>query len=89
MPYQIFYHPEVKEDIAKLPRNIQERIRHSIEERLLKDPVAYGDPLKRTLKGYRKLRVGDYRVIYSVGKDRTFLTAENSFPTQQDYCKYD
>ncbi|MEW6096323.1 MAG: type II toxin-antitoxin system RelE/ParE family toxin, partial [bacterium] len=40
------------------------RIRKAIEQRLATDPVKYGEPLRRSLQGYRKLRVGDYRVIY-------------------------
>ena len=26
----------------------------------------YGEPLRKTLKGYWKLRVGDYRVVFKV-----------------------
>ena len=62
----ILYHPEVKDDIAPLPRNIKTRIQKAIEERLLVDPARYGEPLRRTLRGYRKMRVGDYRIICRV-----------------------
>ncbi len=41
----------------------------AIEERLLKEPLKYGQPLKRSLRGYRKLRVGDYRIIFRVDKN--------------------
>ena len=33
---------------------------------LLHNLGLYGQPLRRGLKGYRKLRVGDYRIIYRV-----------------------
>ena len=33
---------------------------------VLNDPVRYGEPLRRSLRGYRKLRVGDYRIIYKI-----------------------
>ena len=70
MPYRLFYHPDIKkEDLPEIPRNIQERIRKAIEKRLLIDPGKYGEPLKRGLHGYRKLRVGDYRIIYKVDKE--------------------
>lgn len=70
MSYRLFYHPDIKkEDLPEIPRNIQERIRKAIEERLLVDPEKYGEPLKRGLRGYRKLRVRDYRVIYKVDKE--------------------
>ena len=73
MNYQLVYHPEVKEDIKEFPRNIKERISTAIEKRLQVDPVYYGDPLRRSLKGFRKLRVGDYRVIYYIGGKTVFI----------------
>jgi mRNA interferase RelE/StbE len=67
MVYKLFYHPEIqKEDLPKIPRNLKEIIRRAIEGRLVKDPFAYGEPLRQSLKGHRKLRVGDYRIIYKV-----------------------
>ncbi len=71
MPYQLIYHPEVKEDLSKIPMNIKERIRKAIETRLMTEPLHFGDPLRKSLQGYRKLRVGDYRVIYKIlGNDQ-------------------
>ena len=32
------------------------------------DPVLYGKPLRKTLKGYFKLRISDYRLVYTVKK---------------------
>ena len=29
-------------------------------------PEKYSEPLRRTLKGYRKLRVGDYRIVLKI-----------------------
>ena len=42
--------------------------RKAIEQRLTTSPHEYGQPLRKTLKGYWKLRVGDYRVVYRVEK---------------------
>lgn len=67
MPYQLVYHPDILAvDLPAINRNIQERIQNAIEQRLVSDPLRYGEPLRRKLKGYRKLRVGDYRVIYEI-----------------------
>ena len=66
MKYELLYHPEVKDDIRNIPANIRTRIRKAIETRLQSDPVLYGQPLRQSLKGHRKLRVGDWRVIYRV-----------------------
>ncbi|MDP3730416.1 MAG: type II toxin-antitoxin system RelE/ParE family toxin [Candidatus Omnitrophota bacterium] len=67
MQYKLIYHPDVlKEDLRDIPANIKSRISKAIETRLLRDPVMFGQPLRQSLKGYRKLRVGDWRVIYRV-----------------------
>ncbi len=74
MAYRIFYHPDVrKEDLPSIPSNIKERIKRAIEERLQKEPLKYGQSLKRTLRGYRKLRVGDYRIIFRVDKNAVIV----------------
>jgi mRNA interferase RelE/StbE len=70
MPFEVVYHPEIKtKDLPGVPKNIQGRIRKAIEDRLLENPVSAGKPLRQSLKGHRKMRVGDYRVIYRVDED--------------------
>jgi len=70
VPYRLRYHPDVREkDLPKLNRTIQRRIRMAIEQRLLTAPEKYSEPLRRTLKGYRKLRVGDYRIVLKLEAD--------------------
>ena len=65
--FSVIYHPEVKSrDIPKLNGDIRQRIRKAIESRLMVAPQEYGEPLRKTLKGYWKLRVGDYRVVFRV-----------------------
>ena len=67
MEYELLYHPDVlTEDLRGVPANIKSRIRKVIEGRLLRDPVSAGRPLRQSLKGHRKLRVGDWRVIYRI-----------------------
>lgn len=69
MTYRLLYHPLVAEDIEGWPENIKERIWTAIESRLLPDPVRAGRPLRQSLAGHRKMRVGDFRVIYRVQGD--------------------
>lgn len=69
MNYRILYHPEIQRDIAGLPRNMKDRIRKAIEQRLLADPLRFGTPLRRSLHGYRKLRAGDYRIIFKIDNE--------------------
>ena len=67
MSYEVFYHELVKkEDLPKLGAKIKDRIRKAIETRLMTSPDVYGKPLRRSLRGYRKLRVGDYRIIFKI-----------------------
>ncbi len=71
--YTILYHPEIQKDIAPFPRDIKARIHKAIEQKLLRDPLKFGEPLKRSLRGYRKMRVGDYRVIYRIESNEIFV----------------
>ncbi len=67
MPYTVKYHPDVKNvDLSSINLKIRERIRRAIESRLMIAPQEYGLPLKKNLRGYWKLRVGDYRVVFKV-----------------------
>ena len=67
MPFTLVYHPRVaEEDVPSLPLNLHHRIARAIETRLGEAPEQHGAPLKGTLKGYWKLRVGDYRVVYRI-----------------------
>ena len=63
----IKYHPKVKsEDIPRLSSNSAVRIENTIRNRLMINPIKYGFYLRGTLSVYRKLRVGDWRIIYKI-----------------------
>ena len=67
MPFEIRYHPAVKDvDLPLIDAKMQKRIKTAIETRLLTAPHQYGEPLRKTLKGYWKLRVGDYRIVFKI-----------------------
>ena len=74
MPYRVLYHPLVKQkDIPKLNATIKNRIKTAIENRLLTEPEKYSIPLRKTLKGYRKLRVGDYRIVLRIVENTIYI----------------
>ena len=74
MAYKLKYHPEVKRsDLPKIDVKNRDMIKRAIEDRLATQPEAYGKPLQRTLKGYWKLRVGDYRVVFKVSENSVFI----------------
>lgn len=74
MPYNLVYHPDVQsKDIPVISRNLRERIARAIKARLTTEPERYGEPLRRTLRGYWKLRVGDYRVVFKVVTNEVWI----------------
>jgi len=67
LPFELKYHPDVKAvDIPLIDLRTKKRIKKAIETRLITAPHQYGEPLRKTLKGYWKLRVGDYRVVFKI-----------------------
>jgi len=67
VPFELRYHPEVRDaDIPAINAKLRDRIKKAIETRPAAAPHQYGEPLRKTLKGYWKLRVGDCRVVYKI-----------------------
>ena len=67
--FDIFYHGAVvQDDIPKLPSFWKAKIKTAIENKLTERPELFGKPLRASLRGYRKLRVGDYRVVFRIEK---------------------
>lgn len=67
MTYEVEYLASVvRDDIPALPKAMKERIRREIEGKLAKRPIEFGKPLRYSLKGGRRLRVGDCRVVYVI-----------------------
>ena len=64
---EVKYHPLVlSKDLPKIDSSNKTRIKTAIKEKLLISPELFGKPLRKTLKGNRKLRVGDYRIIFKI-----------------------
>jgi mRNA interferase RelE/StbE len=76
MSFDVTYHQDVKDvDLPKINKDVKLRIKKAIEERLMSDPLKYGKPLRKSLKGYWKLRVGDYRVVYKIEESNIIVLA--------------
>ena len=74
MSFSVIYHPDVKgRDIPKINGDVRVRIKKAIETRLMVAPQEYGEPLRKTLKGYWKLRVGDYRIVFKIDGDEILI----------------
>ena len=67
MSYRIEYlESVVREDIPRLSKDVRNRIRRAIEQKLASHPVEFGKPLRYSLKGARRLRVEDWSVVYTI-----------------------
>jgi len=74
LPFEVKYHPDVKSiDLPLINTKIKIRIKSAIEARLMTAPHQYGGPLRKTLKGYWKLRVGDYRVVFKIVENEVWI----------------
>lgn len=63
----------LKKDFKKIDKADQLRIINTIRKKLTSNPQEFGKPLKGELKGYWKLRIGEYRVIYEIEKDKIIV----------------
>ena len=74
MSFELKYHPDVRAvDIPLINSKLRRRIKKAIETRLIIAPHQYGEPLRKTLKGYWKLRVGDYRVVFKIVESEVWI----------------
>ena len=77
MTYKIEYLVSViEEDIPRISRADRDRLRRAVEDKLTRDPVVFGKPLQYSLKGCRRLRVGDYRIIFQIDDNKTVVGRE-------------
>lgn len=71
--FKIVYRDIVLHDFEGLDPKTRKLIKYAIEAELVLDPHVVGLPLKRSLKGYWKLRVGEYRIIYRIVGRKIFV----------------
>ncbi len=65
--YHVLYLEEViRKHIPGLSSSTRTLVKRAIEERLVIDPIGFGKPLRYSLKGHRRLRVSDYRIVYRI-----------------------
>lgn len=74
--FTVRYHYSVLEhDVAKLSHDWLTIIRKTIETKLVAHPNIFGKPLRHSLAGCRKLRVGDYRIVFTIENDEVTVWA--------------
>lgn len=64
MSYEIIYHELVAEDLKGMPKETVLRVMRDINRKLSVSPETFGKRLRGELKGYLRIRVGEYRIVY-------------------------
>ena len=72
MTWPVIYHPDVAEDLESVGPSAARRIMRAIDSKLATAPTEFGAPLTGNLGNFRKLRIGDYRVVYQV-REKTVI----------------
>lgn len=67
MSYSIRIKKSAVEELARIPSNDRVRVIRAIDH--LKDHPHSGGSLKGEYRGIRRIRVGDYRVLYEVSDE--------------------
>lgn len=73
MTWPILYHHDIEEDLDSIGVTAARRIVKAIDEKLTSQPLRFGAPLSGGLADFRKLRVGDYRVVYQVIENKVMV----------------
>lgn len=71
MAWQVKFSETARRQLTKLGKQPQRDILKYLKKRIETDeaPQRYGDPLRRSLSGLWKYRVGDYRLICEVQQE--------------------
>ncbi|MDO8648273.1 MAG: type II toxin-antitoxin system RelE/ParE family toxin [Candidatus Peregrinibacteria bacterium] len=59
--------------VSGFPKTDLRKVKRSIEQKLTGEPDLFGKPLRRSLRGYWSLRVGNYRVIYRIRESEVLI----------------
>jgi mRNA interferase RelE/StbE len=74
--YKIRYLKSVlKKDIPALSKSVAKNIKSVIETRVMVNPIEFGKPLQYNMKGYRRLRVASYRIVYKLDGELITIAA--------------
>lgn len=71
--YKLKFHNLTDKDWLSIPKNDIGRIKKVIQKKLKIAPEKFGKPLRKDLKGYYRLRIDPYRVIYRIKKDEVLV----------------
>ncbi len=75
MTWSVLFDDRARRELRKLSDETQRTILRYLRERIAasEDPRQFGKPLRRTLAGLWRYRVGDYRLICRLEDDRLIV----------------
>ena len=68
MVYELAFHPEAAKELKRLEANVRQRVLNKVQWLLEHIEDVQHKPLTAQWEGTYRLRVGDYRVIYSIDR---------------------
>ena len=85
MPYAVNFLPEVYDDLKSLGNVQANRVLKIIDERIRNgEPEKTGNPLRNELKGLRRIRTGDTRIVYKIVEDKIEILVIAVGPRRND-----
>lgn len=72
MAYKIRFKSSVEKDLRRIDKGNVRKILDKIDSELVKEPTP-GKTLSGKFKGLFRLRIGNYRVIYTISKDTVLI----------------
>jgi mRNA interferase RelE/StbE len=80
MSWTVIYHRDFESDLKRVGPAVARRIMRAIDTKLTRDPLRFGSPLSGNPADFRKLRMGDYRIVYQVVEEKVtvFVLAAGS-----------
>lgn len=73
-PYALEFDTEATAELADLPKEIARRIRDKIDRLAQNADILPHESMVGQWKGYQRIKVGDYRVIYAFDKEIRLIT---------------
>lgn len=75
MVWIIEFDGKAKKELKKLPKDARKEIIFFLENKIIdsKNPNLYAKPLVNSKSGLWKLRIGKYRVIYNLEKEKLII----------------
>lgn len=88
MPWQVKLSAKAEKYYKKLDKKMRNRVRQALEElSTFENPIEHQDvkPLTGELKGFYRLRIGDFRIVFALLCDIRIIAVVNFAPRGDVY----